>query len=149
MTGPSLTLREADADDLDRVETLLEANDLPSRDVRTSPGRFFVARSDAERVGVGGLEVRGSDGLLRSVVIAEPSRGRGHGTALCEALENEARENGVATLYLLTTTAAGFFRGCGYEPVDRETVPAGVRRTTEFSDLCPASATCMRKHLDP
>ncbi|QLG61667.1 arsenic resistance N-acetyltransferase ArsN2 [Halorarum salinum] len=148
MTDPSIVLREADADDLDRVEATLEANDLPHRDVRTSPGRFFLARSDGERVGVGGVEIRGSNGLLRSVVVEESSRGRGYGAALCEALEDYARGNGAETLYLLTTTAPGFFRGRGYVEVDREDVPSSVRATTEFADLCPASATCMGKRLD-
>lgn len=148
MTDPSITLREADADDLDRVEATLKANDLPYRDVRTGPGRFFLARSDGERVGVGGVEIHGTNGLLRSVAVAESSRGRGYGTALCEALEGYARENGVTTLYLLTTTASGFFQGRGYGEVDREDVPSSVRATTEFADLCPASATCMGKRLD-
>ena len=149
MTAPSLTLDRADAGDLDRVEALLAANDLPSRDVRTTPGRFFLARSGTAVVGVGGVEPYGSAGLLRSVVVEESSRGRGYGAALCGALEARARENGLETLYLLTTTASGFFRRIGYEAVDREHVPSSVRRTTEFTDLCPASATCMRKDLEP
>lgn len=54
---------------------------------------------------------------------------------------------GVETLYLLTTTAAGFFADRGYERVDRSVVPAPVRGTTQFSTLCPESATVMRKGL--
>lgn len=143
----SSTIRTADAADLDRVEALLEANGLPHRDVRASDGRFFVAEVDAECVGVGGVETYGPNGLLRSVVVAESNRGLGTGTALCDALEDHARANGVEALYLLTTTAAAFFRRRGYEAVDRETVPSTIQRTTEFADLCPSSATCMRKDL--
>lgn len=129
----------------DRVEALLEANDLPSRDVRAKPERFFVAETAV--VGVGGVEARGSDGLLRSVVVAEPHRGRGYGTALCTALEDRAWSAGIETLFLLTTTAATFFRRNGYEAIDRAEAPEPIRRTTQFADLCPDSAAAMRKGL--
>jgi amino-acid N-acetyltransferase len=144
---PSLTVEAADPDDLDAVEGLLEANDLPARDVRTSPATFYLARADARLVGVGGVEPYGSAGLLRSVVVEESHRGRGYGAALCDALEARAAERGVETLYLLTTTAAGFFRRNGYGAVPREEAPPSVRGTTQFADLCPTSATCMRKDL--
>lgn len=147
MTDPSPSLRQAETENLDRIETLLEANDLPHRDVRAKPECFFVACLDGEFVGVGGVEIRGSDGLLRSVVVEESSRGQGYGTALCDELEEHAREEGVDTLYLLTTTAPAFFRRRGYEEVSREAAPSGIQGTTEFTDLCPDSATCMKKEL--
>jgi amino-acid N-acetyltransferase len=147
MTDVSITLREADAETIDWVEALLEANDLPYRDVRTKAECFFVAVDEPERVGVGGVELHGVDGLLRSLVIARPHRGRGYGTALYESLEDYARENGVQALYLLTTTASGFFRERGYETVSRADAPERIRETTEFTDLCPTSATCMEKEL--
>lgn len=147
MTDASLTLRTADSDDVDRIEALLRANGLPHRDVRGESVRLFVADADSEFVGTGGVEPYGANGLLRSVVVAESKRGRGYGTALCAALEDRARSIGVETLYLLTTTAADFFGRCGYEPIARETAPERIRRTTEFADLCPESATCMRKRI--
>jgi amino-acid N-acetyltransferase len=147
VTDPQITLSDADATHLDRIESLLDANGLPSGDVRAKPDCFVVARDDGEFVGVGGVEACGSAGLLRSVVVVESRRGRGYGTALCDALEDRARSRGIATLYLLTTSAAPFFRRRGYEDVDRERVPTPVRQTTEFSDLCPATATCLRRDL--
>ncbi len=147
MTDASITVRQADTEDLDRIEAVLRANDLPYQDVRTKPECFFVADADTERIGIGGVETHGSDGLLRSVVITEANRGGGYGSALCDALEARARQNGVETLYLLTTTASEFFRRCGYEAIDREAAPSSIQATTEFSDLCPASAVCMRKEL--
>ncbi|QLG29169.1 GNAT family N-acetyltransferase [Halorarum halophilum] len=147
MTDESITLRKADVANLDRVEALLEANDLPSEDVRAKPECFLLAYADAEWIGVGGVEIYGPNGLLRSVVVRESNRGQGYGRTLCDALEDHARANGVETLYLLTTTASEFFRQRGYEEVDRECVPGSVRGTTEFSDLCPSSATCARRDL--
>lgn len=147
MTDASLTLHSADAERLDYVESLLEANGLPSEDVRAKPECFFVASADSQRVGVGGVEDHGSEGLLRSVVVAKPNRGRGYGTALCDALEDRARADGIETLYLLTTTASEFFRRRGYDAVPREYAPSSIRRTTQFADLCPSSADCMKKDL--
>lgn len=147
MTTPSITVRAADTADLERVEAVLAANDLPTRDVRSKPECFYVAHSDGAFVGVGGVEVHGTCGLLRSVVVEESSRGSGYGTALCDALEERALEEGVETLYLLTTTASAFFAGRGYEVVPREAAPSSIRGTTEFTDLCPDSATCMRSDL--
>ncbi|WP_433630184.1 arsenic resistance N-acetyltransferase ArsN2 [Halomicrococcus sp. NG-SE-24] len=147
MTDSSITLQKADEDDVDRVEALLEANGLPFEDVRAKPECFFVVYSDTECIGVGGVERYGSNGLLRSVVVTESNRGQGYGTALCDALEEYARTNEVETLYLLTTTAAAFFRRRGYEEVVREDVPSSIQKTAEFTDLCPNSATCLRKNL--
>jgi amino-acid N-acetyltransferase len=120
---------------------------LPSADLRSGPARLYVALDGDERVGVGGLECYGSVGLLRSVAVERSARGRGVGTTVCERLEATAREEGVEALYLLTTTASGFFADRGYVDVDRSEVPEAIRGTTEFADLCPETAACMRKRL--
>jgi amino-acid N-acetyltransferase len=53
----------------------------------------------------------------------------------------------VGTLYLLTTTAREFFADRGYAEVERTEPPEAIRATTEFADLCPSTAACMRKRL--
>ncbi|MFQ3319292.1 MAG: amino-acid N-acetyltransferase [Natronomonas sp.] len=147
MSQDSITLQRATEDTLDRVERLLERNDLPTQDVRAGPGRFFLADADGSLVGVGSVEMYGSDGLLRSLVVGEPHRGEGYGAELCDALEDEARESGGETLYLLTTTAAAFFERRGYDEIERAAVAPSVREMTQFTELCPASATCMQKPI--
>ncbi|WP_115865220.1 arsenic resistance N-acetyltransferase ArsN2 [Halorussus litoreus] len=156
MTTDSITLREADDADLDRIEALLADNELPTRDVRTTEAQFFLAYDgvdddcavdDAKLIGTGGVETYDSNGVLRSVVVTEPNRDRGYGAALCDALEDAARASGVETLYLLTTTAADFFDRRGYEEIARKNAPTDVRESAEFAKLCPSSATCMRKEI--
>lgn len=147
MCPASVTLRRADESDLQYVESLLEANDLPTADVRSKPECFHVGYDGEARVGGGGVETYGTDGLLRSVVVEQSARGSGVGTALCRALETMAREEGVETLFLLTTTAAEFFGGLGYEEIARADAPDAIQGTTEFADLCPSTATCMQKSL--
>ncbi|WP_226011909.1 arsenic resistance N-acetyltransferase ArsN2 [Halomicrobium salinisoli] len=147
MDDAAFTLRPVDNADLSYVETLLEANGLPSRDVREKPECFYVARRGTDRIGVGGVEAHGTDGLLRSLVVEQSARGEGVGAAICDRLEANARADGVERLYLLTTTASSFFANRGYAEIDRSTAPDAIRRTTEFTDLCPESAICMRKRL--
>ncbi|TKX55964.1 GNAT family N-acetyltransferase, partial [Halorubrum sp. SP9] len=53
----------------------------------------------------------------------------------------------VDTLYLLTTNAPGFFTELGYVEIDRSVAPRAIQQTTEFDDLCPSTATCMKKTL--
>lgn len=146
MDATSVTLRRA-TENLGYVERLLAESDLPTEDVRSSPARFYVAFDGDDRVGVGGIEPVGDAGLLRSVAVEPSRRGEGYGSALCAALETRARAEGIETLYLLTTTAADFFAGRGYERVERSAVPAGIRETTEFAALCPDSAVCLRRAL--
>ena len=146
-TDGALSVRPADESDLDRVEALLAAADLPSEDIHSKPDSFFLARVDGDVVGAGGLEIHGPNGLLRSLVVRDPYRGQGYGTAICDELEAVARAQGVETLYLLTTTAADFFRRRGFEETDRADVPDAIRETVEFTDLCPASATCLRADI--
>lgn len=47
-------------------------------------------------------------------------------------------------LYLLTITAKKFFKKVGFDEIKRTLVPSVIQNTTEFKDLCPSSATCMR-----
>lgn len=146
MVTERLELHPADGD-LGYVERLLAENELPNADVRSKPGCFYVGRADEEPIGVGGLERYGAEGLVRSLVVEESHRNRGWGTALCDALEAEAEAAGVETLYLLTTTAAEFFADRGFEVIERTDAPPSIRGTDEFEELCPESATCMRKRL--
>lgn len=147
MSAPAVELRPADADALEYVEDRLAANGLPTEDVREKRDCFYVAVDGEWRVGVGGLETVGNQGLLRSVVVEESARGKGYGAAITRAIEDETRATGVDALYLLTTTAAEFFAEQGYEAIDRTDAPPAIQETSQFTDLCPSSATCMTKSL--
>ena len=108
----------------------------------------FVVATDGEAlVGVAGLEVYGSNSLLRSLAVDEEHRSRGLGARLVDAIEAEARSRGVTALYLLTTTAAGFFERLGYTAHERAAVPDSIAATAEFSSLCPGTAHCLWRDL--
>ena len=147
MVDTSLQVEPAGERRLGDVERLLAENGLPSDDVGSGPAQLYVASTGGDVVGTGGLELYGDAGLLRSVTVREAERGTGVGTAICEGLEETARADGVAALYLLTTTVAGFFAARGYEETERSEAPPSIRETTQFEDVCPATAVCMRTVL--
>ena len=63
--------------------------------------------------------------------IEERFRGKGHGTALMERIEAEARRFGAVRSYLDTMSiqAPGFYRACGYEEFGTlDGYPSGVTR---------------------
>ena len=96
-------------------------------------------------VGVAGMERYGVSGLLRSVAVAPEWRGSGIARTLVDRVLEEGRAAGVLDVYLLTTTAEHYFPRLGFECVGRETVPAAVQASAEFTGACPASAVVMRK----
>ena len=130
------------------LKAALAKAELPIEDIE-APGRLFwrFETRDEMPVGFGGLEVHGEDGLMRSLVTLPPVRNRGVGTAMVAALEFEARLHGCASLWLITTTAADFFRRLGYARCERAAVPPAIRATAQFAELCPASADVLMKTL--
>ena len=75
------------------------------------------------------------------------ARNRGYGALVTNALAAQARANGVARLWLLTTDASAFFARLGWREADRAGAPSLIAASRQFSDLCPASATLMVRAL--
>ncbi len=130
------------------LKAALSKAELPTEDIE-GPGRLFwrFDTTDDVPVGFGGLEVHGDDALLRSLVTLPPVRRRGVGSAMVASLEFEARLHGCRNLWLITTTAADFFDRLGYARCERAVVPAAIRETVQFAELCPAGAEILMKRI--
>ena len=63
-----------------------------------------------------------------SVAVGAARRGQGLGQALATAALDLGRQRGVATVYLLTETAAGFFPKLGFRPITRADERAETRQ---------------------
>jgi amino-acid N-acetyltransferase len=127
---------------------LLEEAQLPTSDLTAAHLEHFIACGNEDVLdGVVGLQIYAPYALLRSLAVAFAKRGNGIGQALLAEAERYAQRRGAQEIYLLTTSAESFFRLAHYARVGRDDVPQAIRRTAEFSDLCPASAVVMRKAL--
>jgi amino-acid N-acetyltransferase len=127
---------------------LLQSQGLPISDVTDEHlEHFFFVGSDGSPAGLVGLELHGTDALLRSLAVGESARGNGLGSTLVEHAEQYAAANRVRSIYLLTTTAETFFKRLGYERIDRSKAPPSIKGTHEFASLCPASSAFMMKAL--
>lgn len=142
------TLRRADARDWNEIRALLLESGLPVDDLAAEKlDGFLVAEDGSELVGLIGLELYETIGLLRSLVVASNARRLGLGGKLVGALESAAQAAGITELWLLTIDAEKFFGRYGFDIVTRDAAPPSIRETDEFRDLCPRTAFLMRKIL--
>jgi nucleoside-diphosphate-sugar epimerase/N-acetylglutamate synthase-like GNAT family acetyltransferase len=142
-------IRPATARDLPAIITLLEDSRLPLAGLGEHVATTLVAQRNARIVGCAAVEIHGAAGLLRSVAVDEARRGEGLGHQLTQAALDLARARGLTSVYLLTTTAAGFFPRFGFHETARDEVDPAVQRSVEFTTACPATAVAMRADLGP
>jgi N-acetylglutamate synthase-like GNAT family acetyltransferase len=148
MAAPRLLANPLAAWERDGLKTALIRAGLPADDVDDPQLLFwrFESINDVP-VGFGGLEIHGSDALLRSLVILPPLRDIGMGRAIVATLETEAAARQCLTIYLLATSQEEFFSRLGYAPCARGEVPEAIRASRQFASLCPANAAVMVKRM--
>ena len=130
------------------VKQLLLDAQLPIEDITPAHlEHFFGVWSGQCLEGVIGLQPYGSFALLRSLAVRVVRRGSGLGSELLGSAERYAVQKGVSSIFLLTTTAKPYFEKYGYTQIARESVPLVIRATSQFSSICPTSATAMRKYV--
>jgi amino-acid N-acetyltransferase len=111
---------------------------------------FVVAWRGGELVACGALHFYSpASGEIRSLAVAPSLKGGGLGRAIVEALEREARENDLESLFAFTYVPA-FFRKLGFEEVDRGELPL---KAWKDCLRCPKFQACdeiaMLKYLRP
>jgi N-acetylglutamate synthase-like GNAT family acetyltransferase len=135
--------------DVAELAAALSFSGLPADDVDEAGRAFFRFDEAPGRViGFGGFEARGTDALLRSIVVLPGMRGQGRGREIVARLLDGARAAGASRAYLLTTSAQAFFAPLGFTVVTRDDVPASILQTRQAAGLCRASATIMCKALE-
>jgi len=141
----SSTIERARRDDLERIESLLTEAGLPTAGVAAIIEDFSVVRdAQGQVMAAGVIEWHGDDGLVRSVVVDPALRGQGVGQFLIGHVKASTDRD----LYLLTESATDFFRGLGFESIDRSLAPPALRASEEFRCLCGESAAFMRRSVD-
>ena len=133
----------ANRDELPEILALLEECELPKEGLATHLSTTLVARMGKEIVGCSALELYQEFALLRSVAVKPFFRKRGLALNLTRAALDLAECYQVTNVYLLTETASVFFSRVGFIRVPRSDVPGNIQRSTEFTTLCPNTATAM------
>ena len=132
----------------DEIIQLLQSQKLPAEDLPVLLTGFYTAIENDQLVGVIGMERYGCFGLLRSMVVHPGFRNRQIAETLVNTLEQAAKSKEIISMYLLTETASKYFEKKGYKTIQREQVPEPVKASSEFSSICPVSATVMMKPID-
>lgn len=129
---------------LDRVLIFLKDIGLPHHDITLEKSLMFsYLDDDGNIVGTGGLEFYGPYALLRSVAVRKDLQGKSIGKTIVNDLLRKAGEQKVTAIYLLTETAHDYFSRLKFRDVERNDAPEEIRSSSEFSNVCPASAACM------
>ena len=139
-----VVIKPASAEDVEAIKQLLENNELPLDGVDEHWKTFIVARDGGELVGCGGSEAYANAALIRSIAVAPMYRSRGIGRLLVRQLLDRLSSLGIREFYLLTTSAADYFKRRGFKKCDRDEVNPQLLASREFQDACPTSATVMR-----
>ena len=139
--------RIASLNDFAGIIKLLQEEKLPTQDLTPGISHFLVIELDEKIVGVAGIELYENLGLLRSVAVDKNYRNRSLATILIDNLLLYAAQQGITTLYLITTGAENYFEKKGFVAVNRDRVPGAIKSSSEFSTMCPSTATVMIKAL--
>ncbi|PYF07166.1 amino-acid N-acetyltransferase [Rhodobacter viridis] len=147
MVLPELTAKPIPGADPGLVEALTAAR-LPTEDL-ADPGRNFLAFTDASGAicGYGGYEMLDGHALIRSMVVAEPARGHGIGSAMLTTLLATVAAAGASDAWLFTKHAAQFFSHRGFRARARYEVPPPVLASKQASSVCPITAVVMSRAL--
>ncbi len=86
----------------DGLKATLARAGLPADDLDDDGPLFWRFERDDVPVGFAGIEVHGTDALLRSLVTLPPLRLQGVGGAMVDKMETEARARGARAIYLMT-----------------------------------------------
>jgi amino-acid N-acetyltransferase len=141
----AITIQPARPEQLPELVQLLTKNQLPVEDLPVDLPNFWLALDGEKPVGSVGLEIYNTVGLLRSLSVDETYRNQAIARQLCDRAFDEAKKRAVSTVFLITTTADRYFQRLGFSLVDRSTVPDAIMKTSQFSSLCPSSATVMKQ----
>ena len=138
-----LNFLPAGQNELQNIRELLTKNNLPIDDLSEPDIKFFGLYYEQKLIGTIGIEKYDNTGLLRSMAIIDELKNQGIGGALLGHFLDWCDGEGIAQLFLITTTAERFFSKHGFSKIERGLVPDEIQKTREFKDICPSSAIVM------
>lgn len=129
------------------LRSLLETENLCFNDISAIGVQIFEVKSTENIVGYFGYELYGTYALFRSMVVVPDYRKKGFGTIVWNEARKMLINEKVEDVFLLTNTAAPFFKNQGFAVVPRSSAPKDIASTTEFIEFCPGDSVCMMINL--
>jgi amino-acid N-acetyltransferase len=113
---------------LELIEPLEEDGTLVRRSrekLETEIGQFIVMERDGTAVACAAMYPFAQTGAVELACLAlhKDYRNEGRGRALLEAVEQQARSQGMKQIFVLTTRAAHWFRECGFSSSTVDDLP--------------------------
>jgi C_GCAxxG_C_C family probable redox protein len=139
----------AKTSDYPALRILLKQCRLPESDIGKGNQHFLLVKNMQDPIASACIEVYGKLAIFRSFAVQENYRKQGLGNEMYTYSMEQARNLGIESIYLLTTTAEGYFFKRGWIRVNRTNVPREIQRSAEFAEICPSSAICMFLALKP
>jgi len=139
----SPVLTPLSADYYPDIYRLLEAADLPNEDIDEIEITFWGVLQEERVIAVIGLQIFGDAGLMRSLAVDANHRNQSWAEDLIKELLKHCQILHLETVYLLTTTAKKYFHHRGFMEISRDHLPAEIKKSTVYEDLCPQDATAM------
>jgi amino-acid N-acetyltransferase len=127
-----ITIAPANATDRQSVVALLQSQNLPTQDLPARLENFILAKENGKVIGTIGLEIFGKYALLRSMAVDSSQQGNGLGKTLYKSALELAHQKKVQEVFLITTTAAPFFKKLGFTQTKRTDVPSPIAATAQF-----------------
>lgn len=143
----SVLVSQASRESVEDAKILLQSLQLPLDGVEDQFENFLLLFLNQELIGLIGLEIYGSIGLLRSLAVKTEYQGNKLGSLLTDRIIEKCKKLGIQSIYLLTETAKDFFLKKGFTILNRDEAPLILHQAKEFAYTCPESATLMKKTL--
>ena len=140
----SISIRYADNNDYLEVYEMLRELNLPTDGLKEHLHRFLLLIYSNNIIGVFGIEIYVSVGLLRSLGVRKGYQGLGYGTRLIEAMEDYISESKLDTIYLFTETADKMFVKRGYQYISRESADPIIQQSLEWT-ICSSVPLLFKK----
>lgn len=143
-----MLIRRATTGDEPAILDLLARCGLPQAGMREHLEGFWVAEAEGTLVGTAGAELYGEVALLRSVATDPAYRAQGVARRLCAEVLRHVAHEGAQRAYLLTETAAEYFRRhFGFRDVPRSQADPRLAASAEFQGACPQTARLLVRPL--
>lgn len=142
-----IIITPANPADRPAVVELLQSQNLPTQDLPDRLENFILAKENGKVIGSVGLEIYGKYALLRSLAVEAAFQSGGIGQTLYKTALEVAQTKRVQDLYLITTTAAPFFKKAGFTQIKRTDAPAPIAATAQFTTICASTGVVMHKKV--